>query len=134
MKSLVLAMTLLGAAMLPACAQNAPANTATIADAPKAAMAEMTIAQAQQPISEASPNTNAATEMTEGEVRKLDLERGNIALKHGAIKNLDMPGMTMVFKAKDKAMLENLKPGDKVRFKASNEDSKFMVTEIEAAK
>jgi Cu(I)/Ag(I) efflux system periplasmic protein CusF len=125
MKSLVLAIALMGAALLPACAQDTPA---------KAAMAETTIAQAQQPKSEASASTNAATEMTEGEVRKLDRERGNITLKHGDIKSLDMPAMTMVFKAKDKAMLDALKLGDKVRFKAINEDSKFMVTEIEIVK
>ncbi len=35
--------------------------------------------------------------MTDGEVRKVDLDNGKITLKRGDIKNLDMPGMTMVF-------------------------------------
>ena len=78
--------------------------------------------------------TAPAVAMTEGEVRKVDLDNKKITLKHGAIKNLDMPGMTMVFQVKDPAMLTTVKAGDKVRFKASNEGGKLTVTEIQAAK
>jgi len=77
-------------------------------------------AQAQSP----------AVDMSDGEVRKIDKEAGNLTLKHGEIKNLDMPGMTMVFVVKDKAMLDTLKAGDKIKFKAINESGKFTVTEI----
>ena len=73
----------------------------------------------------------AASDMTEGEVRKIDMEASKITLKHGDIKNLDMPGMTMVFVVKDKAMLDKLKAGDKVKFKAINDAGKFTVTEIQ---
>ncbi|MBC7394719.1 MAG: copper-binding protein [Variovorax sp.] len=52
-------------------------------------------------------------------------------LKHGDIKTLDMPGMTMAFVAKDKTMLNKLKTGDKVKFKAINEGGKFIVTDIQ---
>lgn len=38
---------------------------------------------------------------TQGEVRKVDLENGKLTLRHGPIRNLDMPGMTMVFKMFD---------------------------------
>jgi Cu(I)/Ag(I) efflux system periplasmic protein CusF len=75
-----------------------------------------------------------SAEMTDGEVRKIDKEQSKITLKHGEIKNLDMPGMTMVFVVKDKAMLDKLAPGDKVRFKAVNEAGKFTVTDIQPAK
>jgi Cu(I)/Ag(I) efflux system protein CusF len=75
----------------------------------------------------------AAADMADGEVRKVDLEGGKVTLKHGEIKNLEMPGMTMVFVVKDKAMLEKLKTGDKVKFKAVNEGGKFTVTEIQSA-
>ena len=75
----------------------------------------------------------AASHLTDGEVRKVDKEAGKLTLKHGEIKNLDMPGMTMVFLVKDKAMLDRLQPGDKVKFKAVNEDGKFTATEIEKA-
>jgi len=72
-------------------------------------------------------------EMTDGEVRKVDLEAGKLTLKHADIKSLDMPAMTMVFVVKDKAMLEKLKTGDKIRFKAINDGGKFTVTELQLA-
>ena len=81
-----------------------------------------------------STQTAATAEMTDGEVRKIDLEAGKLTLKHGEIKNLDMPGMTMVFVVKDKAMLDKLKAGDKVKFKAINDAGKFTVTEIQPAR
>lgn len=75
-----------------------------------------------------------ATEMTEGEVRKIDKDNQKITLKHGDIKNLGMPGMTMVFKVKEAAMLDKVKVGDKVRFKAEKADGAIVVTTLEAAK
>ena len=71
-------------------------------------------------------------ELAEGEVRRLDLETGKVTLKHGPIKSLDMPPMTMVFNA-DKALLGPLKVGDKVRFKAAQEAGKYVVTDIQPA-
>ena len=76
----------------------------------------------------------AAADMTDGEVRKIDIEAGKVTLKHADIKNLDMPGMTMVFVVKDKAMLDKLKAGDKVKFRAVNDAGKFTVTEIQPAR
>jgi len=67
-----------------------------------------------------------------GEVRKVDRENQKITIKHGEIKSLDMPPMTMVFTVKDPALLEAVKPGDKVRFGVAREDGKFVVTTIEA--
>ena len=75
-----------------------------------------------------------AADMTDGEVRKIDMEAGKLTLKHADIKNLDMPGMTMVFVVKDKTMLDKLKAGDKVKFKAINDAGKFTVTEIQPAR
>jgi len=68
-----------------------------------------------------------------GEVRKVDRDNQKITIKHGEIKSLDMPPMTMVFTVKDPALLEAAKPGDKVRFWVAREDGKFVVTAIEAA-
>ena len=76
----------------------------------------------------------AALPPTEGEVRKVDKEAGKITLKHGEIKNLDMPGMTMLFQVKDTAMLDMVKPGDKVKFKAEKLGGGIVVTEIQVAK
>ena len=73
-------------------------------------------------------------DMTDGEVRKVDKDGGKLTLKHGEIKNLDMPGMTMVFVVKDKAMLDTVKAGDKVRFKAVSDGGKLTITQIDLAK
>ncbi len=76
----------------------------------------------------------APSDLTDGEVRKIDLEAGKVTLKHADIKSLDMPAMTMVFVVKDKALLGKLKAGDKVQFKAINEGGKYTVTEMQPAR
>ena len=76
----------------------------------------------------------AASYLTDGEVRKIDKASGTVAIKHGAIKNLDMPPMTMVFQAKDKSLLDKVKAGDKIRFRAESENGRLFVTEIQAVK
>lgn len=75
----------------------------------------------------------AAGDMTDGEVRKVDRDANKITLKHGEIKNLDMPPMTMVFQVKDAALLEAVKAGDKVRFSADKVGGAYTVTSIEKA-
>ncbi|WP_432720108.1 copper-binding protein [Jeongeupia wiesaeckerbachi] len=72
----------------------------------------------------------AQSDYTDGEVRKIDKANGKITLKHGDIKSLDMPGMTMVFTMRDAAQLDAVKPGDKVRFAVVNEGGKLVVTEL----
>jgi Cu/Ag efflux protein CusF len=67
----------------------------------------------------------------EGEVRKVDKSTGKITLRHGEIKNLDMPPMTMVFVAKDRALLDKVKTGDKVRFHAEKDGGEYVVTTLE---
>ena len=78
--------------------------------------------------------SQTAVSMTEGEVKKVDLDVGKVTIKHGPIKHMDMPGMTMVFTAKDKGLLANVKPGDKIQFMVVNEGGKMVVTEIQAAR
>ncbi|RYF17410.1 MAG: copper-binding protein [Comamonadaceae bacterium] len=73
--------------------------------------------------------------LSEGEVRRVDKSAGKITLKHGEIRNLDMPPMTMVFGVPDKALLEKVKAGDKVRFAADKDAAgNYVVTSIEAQK
>lgn len=75
-----------------------------------------------------------STSMTEAEVRKVDKDAKKITLKHGEIKNLEMPAMTMVFQVKDIALLDKVNVGDKVKFKAEKVASGYVVTKIEIAK
>jgi Cu/Ag efflux protein CusF len=67
----------------------------------------------------------------EGEVRKVDTDAKKITLKHGDIPNLEMTGMTMVFRVSEPALLTKVKPGDKVRFTADKVDGALTVMSIE---
>ena len=75
----------------------------------------------------------AQAQSTDAEVRKLDKAQGKITLKHGEIKSLDMPPMTMVFRVKDPAMLEAVAVGDKVKFDAEKIGGNYTVTAISKA-
>lgn len=77
---------------------------------------------------------HSKTPMADAEVRKVDMDTKKITLKHGEIKNLDMPSMTMVFQVRDPALLEKVKAGDKVKFSAEKINGAFTVTAIEAVK
>jgi Cu(I)/Ag(I) efflux system periplasmic protein CusF len=77
---------------------------------------------------------SAAADMVVGEIRKVDKEARKLTIKHGAIKNLDMPPMTMVFQVKDPALLDKVKAGDSVRFVAEKSAAgDLMVTQIRPA-
>lgn len=110
MKTRVILATLVALAAAPAAmAQSHHDHGAKAAEAPSAAMAD-------------------------GEVRKVDKDAGKVTLKHGYIRSLDMPPMTMVFQVQDRAVLDRLKAGDKVRFAAEEKAGAYVVTAIEPAK
>ena len=86
---------------------------------------------------EAAPATAAAEKarpMVAAEVTKIDESAGKITLKHGDIPNLEMTGMTMVFKANDAAMLKAVKAGDKVKFTAERGNDGIAITKIQKGK
>jgi Cu(I)/Ag(I) efflux system protein CusF len=98
------------------------------------AFAAATAAHAQTATAPAAPAASAAaTALADGEVRKIDKEAGKLTLRHGRIESLDMPPMTMVFRAADPKLLEGLKEGDKVRFAADRINGAITVTRIESA-
>ena len=76
----------------------------------------------------------AALPTTEGEVRRVDTGAGKVTLKHGEIRNLDMPPMTMVFRVKEPGLLTGLKPGDRVRFTADKVGGDYTVLSLEPLK
>ena len=76
-----------------------------------------------------------AASLGAGEVREVDLEEGTITLGHGKIAGLRMaPMSSMLFKASDAKLLTNLKPGDKVNFRATMVGQQPTVTQISLAK
>ena len=76
-----------------------------------------------------------AQSLTDGLVMKVDASAGKITIKHGPMKKVDMhEGMTMVYTARDPALLQAIKAGDKVKFDAENVNGQFVVTKIQKAK
>ncbi len=73
----------------------------------------------------------ATAPLADGEVRKIDLGAKKITLKHGEIKSLDMPPMTMVFQVKDPTLLAKVKVGDKVQFTVENANGAMTVLTLE---
>ena len=76
----------------------------------------------------------AVAAMSSGEVKKVDKGVGKITIKHGPLKNLDMPPMTMIFKVQEPAMLDDIKVGDKVDFIAEKRNGNLTLTRLEASK
>ena len=76
----------------------------------------------------------AGLPMVEATVTKIDESAGKITLDHGAIPNLDMGAMSMVFKAGDPEALKSLKVGDKVKFTADRVNGQLTATTIQKAK
>ena len=113
--SIALAAALWLAAAPPAHAQTAAGATADSHSHPTAAASE-----------------SAAT-WSEGEITRWDPRTLKLTLKHGEIKNLEMPPMTMVFRVQDASLLDGLKAGDKVRFRAERVNGTYQVTRIEKA-
>ena len=75
--------------------------------------------------------TAPAPAAVDGEVRKIDREAKKITIRHGEIRNLDMPSMTMVFQVNDAAELDKVKSGDKIQFKAERGNGgAYMASEI----
>ena len=76
----------------------------------------------------------AHAQSVEGEVKRIDPDSGKVTLKHGEIKNLDMPAMQMSFRVADPAWLKTLQVGDKVKFDAAKVNGQFTITAITVAK
>lgn len=70
---------------------------------------------------------------TAGEIRKVDTAQGKLTIRHEEIKNLGMPGMTMMFKVKDPSMLSRVKVGDTVQFVVEKQGSALVITELKKA-
>lgn len=75
----------------------------------------------------------AQTPQASGEVTKVDKNNGRITLRHGEIKNLDMPPMTMTFRVREGKLLEDVVVGERVRFTAEKLDGNYVVTTLNKA-
>jgi Cu/Ag efflux protein CusF len=71
---------------------------------------------------------------TDGEVLRVDKGRGSVTIKHGPMPKFDMPAMAMPYQVKDKSALDQLKPGDRIRFDADSVGGVFTVVRLEKLK
>ena len=71
--------------------------------------------------------------MVNGEVTKLDKAGARITLKHGEIKSLDMPPMTMAYRVRSPQLLDGVAVGDRVRFAAERIDGNYTITALSKA-
>jgi len=78
-----------------------------------------------------SSSAGAVAQWSEGTVKKVDKAAGKLTISHGPLKSLDMPPMTMVFRAADAAMLDKVKAGDRIRFDAAKAGGSYTVTALE---
>jgi Cu/Ag efflux protein CusF len=76
----------------------------------------------------------AATEWVRAEVIKLSAEKGQITLRHEAIKSMAMDAMTMPYKVLPGVTLKNFKAGDKVRFTIRMQGDQMLVESMEHVK
>lgn len=72
--------------------------------------------------------------MSEGKIKKVDKAAGKITIAHGPLENLNMPAMTMPFVVKDKAILNQVKAGDKIHFVADDVDGTLTLISLKIAK
>jgi Cu/Ag efflux protein CusF len=79
-------------------------------------------------------SVQAADDLSEATVKKVEKAEGRVTLAHGPIANIGMPPMTMMFKVKDAAMLKKVKEGDKVRFRVEETGGAYVVVRMEPAK
>ena len=73
----------------------------------------------------------AQSDMTRGDVRRIDKENKKITIRHEEIRDLNMPPMTMVFQVRDASLLDRVRTGDKVRFRAVEEGGTLVITDME---
>ena len=78
----------------------------------------------------AQPSQPARFGPNEGRVLEIDKSAGEITIQHGYLPELSMDPMTMVFIVADPALLDRVKTGDHVRFKAGLVAGRFGVIAI----
>ena len=66
-----------------------------------------------------------------GEVKKIKLKSGKITIKHEPIPNLDMPGMSMVFRVEEGVDISKFEKGDAVEFTVVDKDGKMLIMSID---
>ncbi len=67
------------------------------------------------PITVGDNMVQAELRYSAGTIKKIDAKSGKVTIKHGHLVNLDMPSMTMIFRA-DKDMISEMSVGQDIEF------------------
>ncbi|MDG1127528.1 MAG: copper-binding protein [Paracoccaceae bacterium] len=70
-----------------------------------------------------------AETFTKGIVKKVDAAAGKVTILHEELVNLDMPAMTMVFRA-DADVIAQMAEGEEIEFTADRVEGKLKVTAL----
>jgi Cu(I)/Ag(I) efflux system periplasmic protein CusF len=89
---------------------------------------------ASSPFWAAGPAQAATSDTGQGEVTKVDRDPPRLTIRHGELKALDMPAMTMAFRLQSPALADGVKPGDRVRFKVEKINGQYVLTQVETLK
>ena len=87
----------------------------------------------QRNLQMAQAPAGADAQMVDGLVKKVDKSAGKLTVAHGPLPALGMPAMTMVFRVKDAAWLDQMKAGDKIRFMADKVNGAYTIVHFEVA-
>ena len=96
----------------------------------------MAVGEDDAHVGHASPKAAVASKapMSEGIVKKIDKAAGKVTIVHGPLVNLRMPAMTMAFRVKDAAWLDQMTGGDKIRFMAEDINGVLTIVRFEPVK
>ena len=85
-------------------------------------------------VGQAAPDGAAAplrVAAADGVVQQVKPEEGKVKISHEPIAALGWPAMTMYFRVKDKAVLEGIAAGDRVRFDLEKSATGLVITRME---
>ena len=91
-------------------------------------------AYAQHDHGSPKPAATQSAPLSDGLVKKIDKAAGEVVIQHAQLDSIGMPPMTMAFGVADKAWLNKLKPGDRIRFAAEMKGGNAIVSRCEMAK
>ena len=77
-----------------------------------------------------APAASQKTGKGTGLIQQIDRDKGVVIIKHGPLKELDMPAMTMTYQVKGKAIPSNLQPLQKVEFELTYDGKDYTITKI----
>ena len=72
----------------------------------------------------------ATVHQAAGVVKSVDAGAGKVTLKHGPVKTLDWPAMTMTFDVADKRLLDSLGVGKQIRVTFEKRGNGFVITSV----